>query len=103
MSDSENAELHYPMTMKMEVADKYPTLRLRGYDDHFDYNRKYAYMLQTDFRDIKVETDGEKLLLYSGKPRYSMDGHHDFCCLEGGGNGRGRWVVANLCRDPKQA
>jgi len=60
-------------------------------------------VLQEKFRDITVELDDTgKPKLYNGKPRYSIDLHHDFCYIETD-DIEGEWVVANLWRDPNKA
>lgn len=76
------------------MSNKYPVLRLRGYDEvwndgHFDY------VLRKEYRDIPMKIENGRPKLYNGKPRYSMDGNHDFCYIESKGD-KGVWVVANL-------
>lgn len=89
------------MAQKRDIDIKYPVLRLRHYDEDWNNTDGFwcVYKLQTRYRDIYVERDDEgKVKLYNGKPRYSIDLHHDFCYI--GEHGKGGWVVANLWMDP---
>mmetsp|Transcript_17490 Transcript_17490/g.34818 ORF Transcript_17490/g.34818 Transcript_17490/m.34818 type:complete len:130 (+) Transcript_17490:198-587(+) len=85
------------------VYNEYPVLRFRYYDESCgDYG--WDYELQEEFTDIQAKADAEgKPILYNGKPRYSMDLHHDFCYISDDDGGNGEWVVANLWRDPEKA
>ena len=61
------------------------------------------FKLENEFQDIHVDRDEVgNLMLYNGKPRYSMDPDHTFCYVARA-NGRGSWVVGNLWLDRNKA
>ena len=80
----------------------YPILRLRLYKSYFHHGG-IEFKLPNEFQDIHVDRDEVgNLMLYNGKPRYSMDPDHTFC-YNVRANGRGSWVVGHFYLDRNNA